>query len=338
MENLQFTDFLLIGKLACDTIIPLQGPPRSDIPGGSLFYSAAGLGVWENRAGLIGRVGEDFPQEWIDRLSNLHFDTRGIHLIPEALDLRKFIAHLDGDTSTIENPPAQFLRIGAPIPKDLIGYLPAPEQVDSRVKLISTSIRISDIPQDYLDATAAHICPLDFLTHSLLPSALRRGHITTITADFPTGTLDPILWDEIPALIKDLTAFHTTETKLSHLFQGRSSDLWEMAEALASYGCDCIVIKRKSQGQYLYIAPTKTRWIIPAYPARLVDPTGCGDAFCGGFLSGYRIAYDYLEAALFGNISASIVIEGTGPFYALESMPGLAKARLESLREKVRKA
>jgi hypothetical protein len=31
-----------------------------------------------------------------------------------------------------------------------------------------------------------------------------------------------------------------------------------------------------------------------------------------------------------------MVIEGHGPFYALESLPGLAKARLEALSQSVR--
>ena len=110
-----------------------------------------------------------------------------------------------------------------------------------------------------------------------------------------------------------------------------------MAEAIAAYGCEFIVIKRGAGGQFLYDASSHTRWEIPPYPARLVNPTGAGDAFCGGFLSGYRRTYDPLEAALYGNISASLTIEGNGPFYALNALPGLAAARLDALRQSVRK-
>jgi len=42
-----------------------------------------------------------------------------------------------------------------------------------------------------------------------------------------------------------------------------------------------------------------------------------------------------LAAVLHGNVSASLVIEGSGPFYALEALPGLAQARLEALRDAV---
>jgi hypothetical protein len=41
-------------------------------------------------------------------------------------------------------------------------------------------------------------------------------------------------------------------------------------------------------------------------------------------------------AALHGNVSASLKIEGTGPFSPLDGMPGLADARLHALKEMAR--
>ncbi|HSO27281.1 MAG TPA: carbohydrate kinase family protein, partial [Anaerolineales bacterium] len=132
-------------------------------------------------------------------------------------------------------------------------------------------------------------------------------------------------------------AFFPSEEEIRSLFEGRSRDLWEMAEALAAYGVEFVVIKRGESGQLLYDAVSKTRWEVPSYPARLVNPTGAGDALCGGFLAGYRRTYDPLEAVLCGNISASLVVEGHTPNYALECLPGLPEARLEALRQSVRK-
>jgi ribokinase len=110
-----------------------------------------------------------------------------------------------------------------------------------------------------------------------------------------------------------------------------------MADALAAYGCEIIVIKRGEHGQYLLDAGAKTRWEIPAYDSRLVNPTGVGDSFCGGFLAGYRQTYDPVEAVLYGNVSAAIISEGVGPFFALDVLPELPKARLNHLRQAARK-
>ena len=133
-----------------------------------------------------------------------------------------------------------------------------------------------------------------------------------------------------------MTAFLPSQEELHSLLWGKTNDLWEMAEVLGSYGCEFIVIKSGGLGQYLYDAVGKHRWDIPAYPSRMADPTGAGDAFCGGFLAGYRKTYDPLEAALHGNVSASLAVEGSGAFYPLDVMPGLAQARLDTLRDQVR--
>ncbi len=337
MSTLPLLRFIVAGQLRRNYVITSQGKTLLDVPGGGLIYAASGLAVWESGIGLIGRAGEDYPQDWLGAFAQKGFDTRGIHLLPEAVDLRHFVAYPDGDTKTIDNPVSHFARLGLPYPKSLLGYTPPSPQIDSRNRPTILTIRQSDFPPDYLDATAAHLCPLDFLSHTLLPSLLRRGHVTTITLDPGANYMTPTFWDDIPVLLNGLTAFLCSEEKVTNLFQGRSSDLWEMAETLGSYGCETIVIKRGSRGQYLYNSTTKARWIIPAYPIQAVDPTGAGDAFCGGFLAGYRSTYDPLQAALTGNISAAMTVEGMHPFYALDALPGLAKARLDSLRDTIRK-
>ena len=190
---------------------------------------------------------------------------------------------------------------------------------------------------DFLDANAAHLCPLDYLTHIMLPAILRQRQFTTVTMDPSPGYMNPTFFEDIPALLTGLTAFLPSEEEARLLFQGHSSDLWEIMEALAAYGCEIIVIKRGESGQFLYDGASHTRWEIPSYPARLVNPIGAGDAFCGGFLAGYRRVYDPLQAALYGNISASLVVEGNNPAYALEALPGLAEARLDALKQSARK-
>ncbi|TFG48035.1 MAG: 5-dehydro-2-deoxygluconokinase, partial [Anaerolineales bacterium] len=72
------------------------------------------------------------------------------------------------------------------------------------------------------------------------------------------------------------------------------------------------------------------------YPARVRNPIGAGDAFCGGFLAGYRQTFDPLQAMLYGSVASSLVIEGSGPFFALQALAGLAKARLDYIQGAVR--
>ena len=332
--------FVIAGQLKRDFALIPNGKALVDIPGGNVIYASAGFGVWEQteQVGLVARVGEDYPREWLVEFSKRGFDIRGIRVLPEAIDLRSFYVYTDIYTRLTEDPAAHFTRLQQPFPKALLNYTRSRNTYDSRSQLNQTSLRQSDIPADYLDASAAHLCPIDYLTHTLLPAVLRQNGFTTVTLDPSAGTMTPTFWDDIPALVSGLTAFLPNEEEMRTLFHGRSTDLWQMMEAMTNYGCEIVVVKRGERGQYLYDRATKTHWEISAYPAKVVDPTGVGDSFCGGFLAGDRKTYDPLQAVLYGCISASLTIEGSGPFYPLDALPGLAQARLEALKEGVRKA
>jgi hypothetical protein len=329
---------LIAGELKQNFIITSSGEAHANILGGSLTQAAVGLKIWEqDHGGLISRVGEDFPRQWIKDLQDLNFDTQGIRILPNALDLRQFHNYYDSDAAQNENPVASYVELGLPFPKALLGYAPPLQEIDSRTRTGEDPIRINDVPEHYLDASAAHLCPLDFHSHQFLISLFMQNKINTLTLDPGEGYMHPIFWDDLSLLLNGITAFQVSEEKLHAIFRGRTTDLWEMAEELARFGCEIIIIKRKARGQMIYNHASHEHWDIPAYPSDVKDPTGAGDAFGGGFLAGFRKTYDPVEASLYGNISASLVIEGSPPFYAIDAMPGLAEARLESLRGMARK-
>ncbi len=331
--------YLVTGQLTRDYIILPDGEALIDTPGGNVLYASIGLKIWEPDPppAMIARVGEDYPLEWLDQFKKWGINTDGVRVLPEPVDLRSFTSFVDRSTRMHDDPLAHFARHGLSFPKSLLGYRYSDTQINSRTRMQNISLRQGDIPPDFLDANVAHFCPLDYLTHSLLPAVLRQSQFTTITLDPAAGYMTPAFWDDVPALLTGLTAFLPSEDEVRALFHGRTSDLWEMAEAMAAYGCEMIVFKRGESGQYLYISGSRARWEIPPYPARLKNPIGAGDAFCGGFLAGYRRTFDPLEAVLYGNISASLIVEGNSPAYALDAHPALAEARLEALRHSARK-
>lgn len=334
-----FIRSILIGQLRRHYILLANGKAMLDTPGGNLLYAAAGMSLWqrEELPGLVARVGEDYPRGWLEQFNSRGFDVRGVRILPEAVDLRYFCAYSDLRTRHLEDPVVHFARHQLSMPRQMLGYQNTQPALDSRTTLLPISVRQGDLPQSYLEATSAHLCPIDYLTHSNLPAVLRQANFTTITVDPSPSYMDPAFWDLMPSLVTGLTAFLPSEEEIRQLFRGRSEDLWQMAEALSAYGCEVIVIKSGLGGQFLYDGARKRRWEIPAYPSKMVDPTGAGDAFCGGFLAGFNQTYDPLEAVLYGNIAASFTIEGSDVFYALDALPGLAQARLEALRDNVRR-
>jgi hypothetical protein len=323
--------FVLAGRLRRDYLLPPSGRPLIDVPGGDLLYAAAGLGVWDHQLGLLARIGEDYPHEWLRGFEKRGWDIHGIHILANALDVRYFQAWLDLETVQRGSPVSHFARMGLTFPKSLLGYQPPAEAEDDLKTADPASPRPGDIPQEYLNAHAVHICPLDYVTSGRLLSTFRQANVTSVTVDPSAAFMTGTAFDDVRTMLHGLTAFLPSEEEIRALFWGQTDDLWQMAEALGSFGCEFIVIKRGARGQFLYDAVAKKRWEVPPYPARLTDLTGAGDSFCGGFLAGYQKTYDPLQAVLHGGVSASLTIEGSGVFHALDTLPGLARARLDSL-------
>jgi len=329
--------FVIAGRLNRDFILPLSGQPQLDIMGGNLAYAAIGLNLWGETSGMVSRVAQEYPRAWLEKFRSLGFDLSGIREVQGSLDMRRFLAYDSLETVHTENPVQHFADRELAYPPSLLGYTGRAPSSSNRTQPTTQTIQISDIPESYLEASAVHICPVDYLSHLILPPVFRQGHATTITLSSDPGYMQPSFWEEIPHLLSDITAFFTTESEIRALFQARQTDLWEMAVQLSHFGPEYILIRTLSYGYCVYDRMEDKRWTVPFYQSQVVDPTGASDAFAGGFLAGYRAHYDPLEAALMGSISASMVVEGSGAFYALDAMPGLMDKRLSALRELVQR-
>lgn len=329
---------VIVGELRREYTLSTDQEWILDSPGGSALYAAGGYLVWEKEypPGLSARVGEDFPQAWLEDFAHRRIETRGVVVLPQALELRTCIIQDGGSTWETTRPVPHLTRVGAALPPGLVGLPENSRKADSRRVRKATAIHETDIPDAYLAATGAHFCPLDYLSHNLLPAVFRQRGFTTITLDPGTSYLDPSFYGDIPALVTGLTAFLPHESGLKGLYKGMTSDIWEMAADLGHYGCEFVVIRGETGGQFLFERASERRWEIGPYPARMRNPYGSGNAFCGGFLIGYRRSFDPLEAVCFGSVAASLAVEGNGPFYPLGALAGLANARLEVVRDLVR--
>jgi sugar/nucleoside kinase (ribokinase family) len=52
--------------------------------------------------------------------------------------------------------------------------------------------------------------------------------------------------------------------------------------------------------------------IVPAMKVPVVDSTGCGDAYCAGFITGLSLGYDLQKACRLGTAAGGLVIQGLG--------------------------
>ncbi len=323
--------FVIAGQILREYILPPVGAPLLDIAGGSALYAAGGLALWGGDLGLLSRVGEDYPRFRLHEIEARGIDTRGVEIVQKSLDLRAFYAYDSRFEITRGSPVSQFARRGLTFPKSLLGYQ-GPDEGPAPPK--SPDLKI---PPPYLDARAIHVCPMKLSVQRHLTSSFKSANVITLTVDPSPEYMVPQRLKDVRVALAGVTAFLPSEDELRSLFWGETHDLWDMAASICQAGCEAVVIKRGTGGQSVFDGQSKARWEIPAYPARVADPTGVGDAFCGGFLAGYRATYDAVQAALHGNVSASLKLEGGGPFYPLTTLSGLADARLHVLKDLVRK-
>lgn len=83
----------------------------------------------------------------------------------------------------------------------------------------------------------------------------------------------------------------------------RLQDILEMVSIL--------VVTRGEHGATIYAEGSEIE--VPVYPARqILDPTGVGDAFRGGFVAGWQRGFDWQLCGQMGALAATYCIEQTG--------------------------
>ncbi len=85
---------------------------------------------------------------------------------------------------------------------------------------------------------------------------------------------------------------------------------WDLAQMLQHV--KVVVVTRGKEGADLYTGGEKV--FIPTVPEEcIVDPTGVGDAFRGGFLAGYAHGFDWKLCGEIGSLAAVYCLERKGP-------------------------
>lgn len=328
--------FAVVGGLREDYFITPADEVYLRQLGGNAVYAAVGARLWAGPVGVVARVGSNYPLEWLPIIAARGLDPAGIRLDPHPLDNRTFYAYRTPEVRDDLNPAAHFARVGHPFPPALAGYATSTEGQASRDTIGALGVEPGDVPAAYLAAQGVHLSPFDFAVHYHFPAWLRQQGVRWVTCDPSVRYMLPELAADVGDILRHVDAFLPSEMETRGFFAEPLRDLWQAAEAFGALGAPVVVLKLGARGQYLYETATGRKWHVPAYPARVVDVTGAGDAYCGGFLVGLAQTGDPLEAALRGCVSASLVVEGLGALYALDHAPGELERRVAAVRPAVR--
>jgi sugar/nucleoside kinase (ribokinase family) len=103
----------------------------------------------------------------------------------------------------------------------------------------------------------------------------------------------------------------------------------ELARRLADAGARIIALRTGADGSLVYDGIHLHH--VPSVRTTVVDTTGAGNAYCGGFLAGYIQTGDVLTAAQYGAVAASFLVEQVGLPPIGDRLGRTANRRLRSL-------
>jgi sugar/nucleoside kinase (ribokinase family) len=152
-------------------------------------------------------------------------------------------------------------------------------------------------------------------TAALLKAAKQSG--ATTTYDLLAPSADVIT--DLESYLPNIDYFMPAMEEAAEICGLENPD--DIADFFLDRGAGACVFKWGANGSYY--ATSTERQLIPALKTKVVDTTGCGDAYCAGFVSGMVDGLDPVEACRRGTAAAALVATGLGSDAGIVDLTGL---------------
>jgi sugar/nucleoside kinase (ribokinase family) len=273
----------VVGSVAFDSLETPYGRRERILGGAATHFSLSASMFTDVR--VVGVVGDDFGQEELDRFHAKGVDTTDLERVPGAQSFF-WAGRYGDDMQTAETLDTQ-LNVFAEFDPKL-----------SEASRASSMVFLANIQPDLQRGVRAQceqaaLTGLDSMNYWI--SSARDSLLETISG------VDVVLLND--AEVRMLTG---------------EPVLKRAAAQLRAYGPRVLVIKQGSYGSVM--CTDDGFFFVPRIPLEtVVDPTGAGDAFAGGFF-GYLDSHavdpfdeaSLRRAAVYGSVMASFAIEGFG--------------------------
>jgi sugar/nucleoside kinase (ribokinase family) len=273
---------LVVGSVALDSVKTPFGS-EEEILGGSATYFGIAASYF-TRVSIVAVVGEDFPHHHVALLQRKGIDTSGLQ--KQAGRTFRWSGEYGFDLNTAKTLDTQ-LNVFADFTPRL-----RPEH--------------RSIPFLFL----GNIDPV--LQRGVLEQMERRPQVVACdTMNYWISRTRPALMETLAQV--DVLVINDAETRQLAC----EANLLRAARKILSWGPHTLVIKRGEYG--VLMVDGKSMFGAPAFPMEdVIDPTGAGDSFAGGFM-GYLSTAEAVDdaamrrAVVFGSVMASFNVSAFGP-------------------------
>jgi sugar/nucleoside kinase (ribokinase family) len=270
----------VVGSIALDTIETPWGRNEDGLGGAATYFSIAASNY--TRVHLVGVVGEDFPRRHISLLESKKVDTAGLEVA--AGKTFRWAGRYHEDINQRDTLDTQLNVFEEFHPK-----LPAAAREAEFLFLgnIHPALQL-----EVLDQSKAGFVALDTMNFWIDTTPDSLGEVL--------GRVHAVIIND--SEVKSLTGV---------------SNLVEGAGLVQKLGPRIVVVKKGEHGCLLFYGGGV--FSAPAFPLRVVvDPTGAGDTFAGGFMGhiarqGSWDEATVREAVVHGSVVASFTCEAFGP-------------------------
>lgn len=286
---------LVVGSVAYDTVDTPSGKNDHQLGGSATYFSMASSYLTD--VAVVAVVGQDF-----DLADRAMLSDRGI------------------DTSGLEQVDGKTFRWSGSYREDLNSAITLETQLNV---FADFAPELSEVHRESPFLFLANIDPN--LQASVLAQMTRRPKL--IACD----TMN--LWIDIsrPALVSLIERVDVLLINEAEALQLTGRDgVASAAQSVLEGGLRAVVIKRGEYGAVVF--HRDFTFAVPAYPlTTVVDPTGAGDSFAGGFL-GYLASVDdtgadaIRRAAVVGSVMASFTVES----YGLDRLRSLSASDIDA--------
>jgi ribokinase len=270
-------DVVISGTMALDSIRTPFGEVK-EVLGGSAVYSSVAANEFA-KAGIVSVVGKDFPKKYLNFLNTLGIDTRGIDV--KTGDTFRWAGYYEYDMNQAHT-------------------------LDTKLNVLSAFDPV--LPDSFRQAKYVFLANTDPEIQMKVFKQIKKPRLVMM------DTMNYWIENKKEALTKmiersDVIVVNDAEAR--QYFDTPS--VVQAGRSFLNMGPKAVIVKKGEHGALMFT--DGACFSAPAYPLeKLVDPTGAGDSFAGGFIGWLARTEDLSprnmrKAIIFGSAIASFNAE-----------------------------
>ena len=275
-------DAIVVGHVSIDVNVLPWGVIENAL-GGAPTYAGFALAALKKNAGIVAKIGADFPDKFPPLYSKMGLDTEGILIAGE-------------HTTTFENT-----------------YDEAGNRKQACTH-VAPKISPDDIPYAYQNASCFYISPIaDEITPDVLKAMKKETNLVMLDPQGifreigPNGEVKLKAREDLGEFLKYVDIVKVGKDEAGVL-QG---DAREVLQKLSAFGPKVAILTQGEKGCLVFSGGELSE--VGGLKVDAKDLTGAGDVFGAAFLVKYSESKDAVKAAQFANAAAALKIRYKGP-------------------------